>query len=288
MPQRSNSFQKLVKILNERLDDSWLVTESKMFEDSITGEAREVDIVIESNFGSHKIIISIECRDHKRKCDTPWIESMKAKHDSLPTSKLVLWSSSGFYKPALLKASKLQIDTVTPGDVDNLEWTKLAKSFKNGTIELLESKLSFFIDVENSNGKKVRLENSEHNYILQECLSGNEFDIYSLRHSISYDPRVGGTLLEHSSKGDNDFWIEYTHPQDCVVIDEKNEKFNVFRIGFGVKAKVEHTDLETKSVLYQGVVSTLATGDFDDKKLEIFVEEQENKEPVVLSGIVKK
>ena len=53
MPQRSNSFQKLVKILNERLDDSWLVTESKMFEDSITGEDREVDIVIESNFGSH-------------------------------------------------------------------------------------------------------------------------------------------------------------------------------------------------------------------------------------------
>lgn len=58
MPQRSNSFQKLVKILNERLDSSWTVTESKMFTDSITGEKREVDIVIESKFGSHNIVIS--------------------------------------------------------------------------------------------------------------------------------------------------------------------------------------------------------------------------------------
>ncbi|PKH86922.1 hypothetical protein [Colwellia sp. Bg11-28] len=288
MPQRSNSFQKLVKILNERLDDSWLVTESKMYIDSITGEKREVDIAIESNFGSHNIIISIECRDHKRKCDTPWVESMKAKHDSLPTSKLVLWSSSGFYKPALLKASKLQIDTVTPGDIDSLEWTKLAKTIKNGTLELLESQLSFFIDAEDMSGEKVRLENSEYNYILQECLSKNEFDVYSLRHSIAHDPRVGGTLLQHSSKGDNDFWIEYTHPKQCEVIDEDYKKYNVFRIGFGVKAKVEHTDLETKSVLYQGVVSTLATGDFGNKKVEIFIEEKENEEPVVLSGIVNK
>lgn len=75
---------------------------------------------------------------------------------------------------------------------------------------------------------------------------------------------------------------------ECVVFDEDKKKYNVFRIGFGVKAKVEHTDLETKSVLYQGVVSTLAIGDFEDKKVEIFIEEKENEEPIVLSDIVKK
>ena len=59
MPKRSNSFQRLVKLLHERLDDSWVVTESMMFDDSFTGEKREVDIVLESYVGSHKIVLSI-------------------------------------------------------------------------------------------------------------------------------------------------------------------------------------------------------------------------------------
>lgn len=288
MPQRSNSFQKLVKILNERLDSSWSVTESKMFTDSITGEKREVDIVIESKFGSHNIVLSIECRDHKRKCDTPWIESMKSKHDSLPTSKLVLWSASGFYKPALLKAEKLNIDTVTPDNIDEVEWSKLSKSLINGTIELLESELSFFIDVEDDDKEKVRFDNNEFNYVLQEFESGNTFDIQSLKHFIAHDPKVGGSLLEHSSLGENDFWINYLHPNKCFLINENNVKLTVFRIGFGVKAKVERSELETTSILHQGKVSTLAVGYFPNKKMEMFIEETKGNDPVVLTGIVKK
>jgi len=288
MPQRSNSFQKLVKILNERLDGSWIVSESKMFTDSITGEKREVDIVIESKFGSHNIIISIECRDHKRKCDTPWVESMKSKHDSLPTSKLVLWSASGFYKPALLKAEKLNIDTVTPDNIDEVEWSKLSKSLRNGTIELLDSKLSFFIDVENENKEKIRYDNNECNYVLQEIESGNTFDIQSVKQYIANDPQIGGSLLKHSSLGENDFWINYIHPNKCFLINENNVKLSVFRIGFGVKAKVERSALNITSILHQGKVSSLAVGEFPDKKMEMFIEETKGSEPIVLTGIVKK
>lgn len=212
---------------------------------------------------------------------------MKSKHDSLPTSKLVLWSASGFYKPALLKAEKWNIDTVTPDNIDEVEWSKLSKSLRNGTIELLESELSFFIDVEDDK-EKIRFDNNKFNYTLQEVESGNTFDIQSLKHFIAHDPEVGGSLLEHSYSGKNDFWINYLHPSKCFLINENNVKLPVFRIGFGVKAKFERSELDTTSILHQGKVSTLAVGDFPNKKMEIFIEETKDNEPVVLTCIVKK
>ena len=48
LPQRTNEFQQLVHFIEERLAGSGAtVTESKLLADSVTGEQREVDIVIE-------------------------------------------------------------------------------------------------------------------------------------------------------------------------------------------------------------------------------------------------
>ena len=113
MPKRSNTFQRLVKLLHERIDTKWEVCESEMLPHSLTGELREVDIVLKYKLGQHQVIVSIECIDHKRKADSTWVETMAKKHDYLPTSKLILWSSSGFFKPALITADKLHIDTIS-------------------------------------------------------------------------------------------------------------------------------------------------------------------------------
>ncbi len=275
-------------LLNERLDDSWVVTESKMMIDSLTGQEREVDIVLESDIGTHKIFLSVECRDHKRKADTPWVESMYGKHNSLPTSKLVLWSATGFSKPAIEKAQQLKIDTVSSGNIDNIEWAKLAKSFKGGSLKVLDSKFSFFIDVEADNGHKSRLDTQNINYQLKETNSDIQFNIISIRQFLINDPRVGQTLLEHAAEGKSDFWVLYDHPNECLVLDDNNDWYKVLRIGFGIKAYVEKSKIETKTVIYQDVVSTLAVGKFENREMEVFIEEKQETEPFVTASLIKK
>lgn len=113
MPKRSNDFQKLVFILkNYVADGEAKVTESKMLVDLVTGKEREVDICIERNIAGHKVIISIECRDHSRPADIGWVEQMKAKHDRLPTNCLILVSKSGFSKESYKVANSYGIETI--------------------------------------------------------------------------------------------------------------------------------------------------------------------------------
>lgn len=287
MPKRSNLFQRLITILHERLDSSWNVTESKMFLDSLTGEEREVDIVLESNLGSHKIVLSIECRDQKRKADTPWVESMAKKHESLPTSKLVLWSASGFYEPAIRKAGKLNIDTVTSGNIESLQWAVLANKLKSGSVTVLNADLTFFIDVKTPSGAKARFE-KDIDYIFQEIESEKCFSILAIKNSIASNPDVGSVLLGHATEDKSDFWIQYTHPVKCMVQGENQEWYEPFRIGFGVKTLIEKTDLETKSVLYENKVSTIAVGQLVEGTIEFFIEEKDKKNPKVSSKLIKK
>ena len=113
MPKRSNDFQKLVFLLKEHVVDAKAtVTESKMLMDLVTGKEREVDICIERDIAGHKVIISMECRDHRRPADIGWVEQMKAKHDRLPTNYLALVSKSGFSKEAYKVAESYGIETI--------------------------------------------------------------------------------------------------------------------------------------------------------------------------------
>lgn len=125
MPKRSNSFQKLIFFVKQQVAEDAVVTESKYLQDFLSGADREVDICIERVIGGHKIIISIECRDHKRKADVKWIEEMKSKHERLPTNALVLVSKMGFTKEAKTIADKYGIETLTIEEVNEETTTHL-------------------------------------------------------------------------------------------------------------------------------------------------------------------
>lgn len=121
MPKRSNDFQRLVYLVRENLAEGAKVLESQLMRDRLTKRFREVDVVIKGRVGTQPVIVSIECRDHKRIADVTWVDTMKSKHERLETNVLLLASSSGFTKEAAAVAEKLGISTYTLETQDDAE-----------------------------------------------------------------------------------------------------------------------------------------------------------------------
>jgi hypothetical protein len=121
-----------------------------------TGENREVDLVAEAAVGGYQIVISIEVTDRKRPADVTWVEGMAQKHEDLPTSKLVLWSTSGFSASALAKARALGLETVSPGDAVHAPWASLAREFIGGSVKFVRPQFDPVMDVQLDNGQLVR------------------------------------------------------------------------------------------------------------------------------------
>ena len=145
MPKRSNDFQRLVYLVRVNLAEGAKVTESKMMRDRLTKRYREVDVVIEGKVGSHPVIVSVECRDHKRVADVTWIDTMKSKHERLDTNVLLLASAAGFTKEAQDVASKYGIELFTLETQDSADIPALVGptgSLWHKTYELAADKVS--------------------------------------------------------------------------------------------------------------------------------------------------
>lgn len=273
MPKRSNLFQRLVALLHENIDKNWTVIESEMLTNTLTGEAREVDIVCRSTLGKTEVIISIECTNTKRPASTTWIESMKSKHEFLPTSKLILWSGNGFYKPAIEFARKCGIETVTPQNKITEEWAKFANVFKEGTIKLIQPILSIFFDYENNEGEKCRLE-GDINRFIRIADSGVIIPVSIFQYGLLTECRELYTvLLDHATEEKQDFWAKFEPGTKLEVQKEDGEWVVPFRIGFGIKTNTQQADIVSKSIKYGDEIFTLSSGISKKGPIELFVKE---------------
>jgi hypothetical protein len=129
MPKRSNTFQRVVAIIHSHMADGATVEESAMVSPIRGGEPREVDVLITSTVGGHEVRVAVEACDRSRKAYTPWVENMLGKYLDLATDKLVLYSGSGFTKPALAKANEHGIAAVS---AEPLSESELERVVVNG------------------------------------------------------------------------------------------------------------------------------------------------------------
>jgi hypothetical protein len=118
MPRRTNLFQQVVTILNEHAAGDAVVEESAMLANGVTGEKREVDVLIRSSVAGYEVMIGVEGTAAGRNAGSPWVESMLKKHENLPTSKLVLVSEAGFSKPGRELAEAEGALALSPKDLD--------------------------------------------------------------------------------------------------------------------------------------------------------------------------
>jgi len=133
MPKRTNRFQQLITLIEHSLQGQGAnVFESRELIDRVTGQPREVDIVIERTSGTHSLVIGVECTgisDKKRGRLNPatieWVERMIAKHQGLPTDKLVLVSEKGFTRRASEKAALHNVSAYSLTDAGRVDWGSL-------------------------------------------------------------------------------------------------------------------------------------------------------------------
>lgn len=130
MPARTNAFQQLVKVLHDQLDSSVEVIESAMLTDRVTGKRVEVDIVVREDVSGYPVVVSIECRAHKRRQGPGWVDEMVGKHQFLETSHLVLVSESGFSDSARTKAELLGVELLTFEEAVDSEWEAVHGNIK--------------------------------------------------------------------------------------------------------------------------------------------------------------
>lgn len=88
------------------------VEESAELTHRLTGEPREVDVVIRETVAGYDVVISVEAT--VRRADTPYVKAMLQKHAELETDRLVLVAERGFTEPARRLAEMRGVVVITP------------------------------------------------------------------------------------------------------------------------------------------------------------------------------
>lgn len=286
MPKRTNAFQELVAVIHSKLGNGWIVTESMFLKDEITGEKREVDVVAKATVANYDLFISIECRDHQRPADVTWVEGMAKKHESLPTSKLALWSKSGFTKAALVKAAALKIDTVSQANAATKDWATLARDWIGSHIQLVTANFSPFIDLQPHCGKVVRLEDVTESVIFD--AQGNAVQsIQAILDFLKTDSGVRTTFLDHAPIGSGESYLEMLPPVPWFVNTPEGNRVQIQRIGIGATTFVEKFVLDAASATLEGgAVATLASANAVSGRFQLYVEElPDGSQPIKVATI---
>ena len=124
--KRGSVFHKTVEIIEKSIhnNDNIKIKSPEYIIDIISGQLREHDIVLYIDENHFKIKIAIECRDRKRKIDSPQLEAFKKKCEETGIDKGVIVSKMGFYKPEIKKAKHYNISCLTLQQIQSISWLK--------------------------------------------------------------------------------------------------------------------------------------------------------------------
>jgi hypothetical protein len=250
MPKRTNRFQRLVTLLNASLGDNARVVESAMLSDKITGDLREVDIVIQTMASNYEVTIAIEVVGRSRKADSTWVESMHTKHLSLPTDKLVLVAEKGFYGPALKKAAFYGIEAISIESAMDTDWKLATELTASGFFNLITFRYNAYFVYTLPDGQREQIQVSVGTRIVQESneFTLNEFIRFVLDSQVAKDalfPRIMSTDERY-------FWFSYTKPGILWTMDVDDETVPVIELRVGLEVEYVETPVEYATGHYRG------------------------------------
>lgn len=234
MPKRTNAFQRLVTLLTATLAGRAQVTESAMLTDRVSGELREVDVLVVAIAGGYSVQLGVEVISWARPADTPWVEKMRAKHENLQTDKLILVSEKGFYEPARRKADFYGIEVLTLEEATEADWPLIAALETSGVFEVMtiDFNVSGVLQPDNGDREQIPIPRSATFPTINGPMPIDRFV-----RSILDRQDVRDLLRKNiSSDQQHDFWFSYSHPNGLWRFEdeEKPGQFSELRVGLKV------------------------------------------------------
>jgi hypothetical protein len=248
MPKRSNDFQRLIYLIHHQLAGGAMVTESKFLYDRASNTDREVDIVIEVNIGEYLLMVGVECQGRGRVASVEWVEQMAAKHETLPTDKLILVSQSGFSAAARTKARTLGIEAMTLGQAVRTEWNALVGIPVIGVQKwAVEPAACFAIFTQEDNQMNtLELEFNQQLYDSE----GNDTLIVQEVIDIIIDMNIESLILQMARPGSENVSetlneaASIQRPNEGIRINSNDQKlYTIFKMEFGVPDGTYFTDI---------------------------------------------
>jgi hypothetical protein len=128
MPRRTNEFQQLVILIQNALAPQGAkVTESAEFKVDGLDTVREVDVLIEGEFGPFRMKVAVEARDENRRFSLQDFDSLWAKYRGecrVQIDKFAVVTRRGFTKGVLEKARKLGVALLTLDEAKARDWSQ--------------------------------------------------------------------------------------------------------------------------------------------------------------------
>ena len=129
MPPRTNDFQQLVALIEQSLAPKGAkITQSAEVAVKGLSTLREVDVLIDGEYGEYKLKIAIEAKDEGRKISVPTFESYLAKYRGecrVMVDKFVIVSRRGFTKGVIEKAAATDVELLTLEQAKEKKWETL-------------------------------------------------------------------------------------------------------------------------------------------------------------------
>lgn len=232
MPQRTNRFQRLIALLNATLAGQAQVAESAMVTDKVTGEQREVDILIRTRAANYSVTIGIEVVALSRRAGTPWVEKMRGKHANLPVDKLILVSERGFSEPAIKKARFYNIETLTIEDALGADWPLLSKLESNGVFDLITINYSCSFVLQLPDGTLSQVDAPLKTEVSAEGITTS---LEQVVRTLLDRQDFRDALYPHVNGEEHDFWISYTQPTALGQVHHQGREATISELRIGLK-----------------------------------------------------
>lgn len=103
-------YQEAVAILYEQLDGFGTVKRNVFLPDKITGQRRQIDVLIEIVTKGHSVRIVVDAKFRATPIDVKDVEEVLALADAVGAHKAVVVAANGWTKPSEIKANHLSCD----------------------------------------------------------------------------------------------------------------------------------------------------------------------------------
>ena len=103
-------YQEAVAVLYEQADDFGRVERNVMVPDKVTGQPRQIDVLIQIEAKGHSIKLVVDAKFHAVPIDVRDVESVLALAESVGANKAVIVAANGWTEPAKVKADHAGCD----------------------------------------------------------------------------------------------------------------------------------------------------------------------------------